>query len=270
MDLTLVLSFLALGAAVGFIAGMLGLGGGMVLIPFISLLLMARDFPHELVMHMAIATSLATIMFTSISAVRAHHQRGAVAWDIVKKFTPGILLGAWIGPWVGKQMNTVVLASVFAVFVTFSAVQMLLDIKPSPKREMPKEAGLLAAGGVIGLMAGLLGAGGAFISVPFMTWCNVNLQRALATSSALGFPIALAGTLSNIYYGMSTPNLPAGSVGFVYLPALLVISIGSVLTAHLGAHAAHKMPVKLLRKMFACMLLGLAAHMMYGIFTNRV
>ena len=268
MDLTLILAFLTLGAVVGFIAGMLGLGGGMLFIPFISMLLMARGFPHELVVHMAIATSLATIMFTSISAVRAHHLRGAVAWDIVKKFTPGILLGAWIGPWIGTKMNTVVLASFFTLFVTFSAIQMLMDIKPSPKRELPKEAGLVAVGGFIGILAGLVGAGGAFISVPFMTWCNVNMQRAVATSSALGFPIALAGTLSNIYYGLGTPNLPAGSLGFIYLPALLVISIGSVLTAHLGAHTAHKMPVKRLKKVFALMLFGLAAHMLYGVFAH--
>lgn len=268
MDITLILAFLTLGAVVGFIAGMLGLGGGMLFIPFISMLLMARGFPHELVVHMAIATSLATIMFTSISAVRAHHLRGAVAWDIVKKFTPGILLGAWIGPWIGTKMNTVVLASFFTLFVTFSAIQMLMDIKPSPKRELPKEAGLVAVGGFIGILAGLVGAGGAFISVPFMTWCNVNIQRAVATSSALGFPIALAGTLSNIYYGLGTPNLPVGSLGFIYLPALLVISIGSVLTAHLGANMAHKMPVKRLKKAFALMLFGLAAHMLYGVYSH--
>ena len=266
MDLTLILIFLVLGAAVGFAAGLLGIGGGMLLVPFITLLLTAKDFPPELVVHMAIATSLATIMFTSISSVRAHHQRGAVAWDIVRKFTPGILLGSWIGPWIGKQMNATALATFFGVFVIISAIQMLLDKKPSATRELPKTAGMFGAGGVIGVLSGLVGAGGGFVSVPFMVWCNVSIHRAVATSAALGFPIALAGTLSNIYYGLDTPDLPPGSLGFIYLPALLVISMASVLTAPLGARTAHRLPVKSMKRVFAMMLFGLAGYMLYRAF----
>jgi uncharacterized protein len=263
MDTGLIIAFLILGAATGFAAGLLGIGGGMLLVPFITLLLAAKQFPQELIVHMAIATSLATIMFTSVSSVRAHHKRGAVAWHIVKLLAPGIVLGSWIGPWIGKQMNALGLALFFAVFVSFSATQMLLDKKPAASRELPKTSGMLGAGIVIGILSGLVGAGGGFISVPFMTWCNVKIHNAVATSAALGFPIALAGTLSNIYYGMSIPGLPAGSLGFIYLPALLVISLASVLTAPLGARTAHKLPVKSLRKVFAAMLYGLAGYMLY-------
>ncbi len=262
MDIGLIIVLLVLGAAVGFTAGLLGIGGGMLLVPFITLLLTAKKFPEELVVHMAIATSLATIMFTSISSVRAHHQRGAVSWHIVKLLAPGILIGSWLGPWIGKQMDSSALALFFAVFVAFSATQMLLDRKPAASRELPNVPGMLGAGGVIGVLAGLVGAGGGFVSVPFMTWCNVKIHNAVATSAALGFPIALAGTLSNIYYGMSMPNLPSGSLGFIYLPALLTVSLTSVTTAPLGAKTAHKLPVKSLRKVFGFTLYALAAYML--------
>ncbi|HYD97554.1 MAG TPA: sulfite exporter TauE/SafE family protein [Noviherbaspirillum sp.] len=266
MDLSLVAGLLALGAAVGFAAGLLGIGGGMLLVPFMTMILTAKNFPSDYTVHMAIATSLATIMFTSMSSVRAHHKRGAVGWHIVKLLVPGILLGSWIGPWIGKQMDSTTLAAFFGVFVAFSATQMLLDKKPAPHRNLPKAAGMFGAGSGIGVLSGLVGAGGGFISVPFMAWCNVPIHTAVATSAALGFPIALAGTLSNIYYGMQTPGLPPGSLGFIYVPALLVISLASVSTAPLGAKTAHSLPVKSLKKVFAVMLYSLAAYMFYKAF----
>jgi uncharacterized membrane protein YfcA len=263
MDIGLIIAFLVLGAATGFAAGLLGIGGGMLMVPFITFLLVQKNFPQAVVVHMAIATSLATIMFTSISSVRAHHKRGAVSWPIVKLLAPGILIGSFIGPWIGKQMNSSALALFFGLFVAASATQMLLDRKPAGSRELPKGPGLFAAGGGIGILSGLVGAGGGFISVPFMTWCNVKIHNAVATSAALGFPIAVAGTLSNIYFGMGIPDLPAGSLGFIYLPALVVIAITSVMTAPLGARTAHNMPVKTLKKAFALMLYVLAAYMLY-------
>ncbi|MBC7500240.1 MAG: sulfite exporter TauE/SafE family protein [Herminiimonas sp.] len=263
MDIGLIITLLVLGVAVGFAAGLLGIGGGMLLVPFMTLILTAKDFPKEMIVHMAIATSLATIMFTSISSVRAHHKRGAVSWHIVKLLAPGILIGSWFGPWIGAQMNSSQLALFFAVFVTLSATQMLLDKKPAGTRDLPQAGGMLAAGGVIGILSGLVGAGGGFVSVPFMTWCNVKIHNAVATSAALGFPIALSGTLSNIYFGMQEPNLPAGSLGFIYLPALLVVSLASVTTAPLGARTAHRLPVKTLKKVFAFVLFALAAYMFY-------
>ena len=263
MDISLILVLLVLGAATGFAAGLLGIGGGMLMVPFITMILTARNFPSEHVVHMAIATSLATIMFTSISSVRAHHKRGAVLWRVVKLLAPGILIGSWIGPWIGAQMNSTALAAFFGIFVAFSATQMLLDKKPAGSRELPKSTGMFAAGGIIGTLAGLVGAGGGFVSVPFMTWCNVKIHNAVATSAALGFPIALAGTLSNIYYGMDIEGLPPASLGYIYLPALLVISIASVTTAPLGAKTAHNLPVKSLKKVFAYMLYALALYMLY-------
>jgi len=184
----------------------------------------------------------------------------------VALLAPGILLGSWIGPWIGKQMNTSALSLLFALFVAFSAAQMLRNKKPSAGRELPGTAGMFAAGGVIGTMAGLVGAGGGFISVPFMAWCNVRIHQAVATSAALGFPIALSGTLSNIYYGWSEPGLPQHSLGFVYLPALAVIVAASVTMAPLGARMAHRMDVAALKRAFAVVLFALAGYMFYHAF----
>lgn len=263
MDWTLVLVLLLMGTGGGFAAGLLGVGGGMVLVPFITMIFTAQGFPPEVVVHMAIATSLATILFTSLSSVRAHHLHGAVRWPIVLLLAPGIVLGSWIGPWIGKQLNTSLLALVFGLFVAFSATQMILNRKPSPARDLPKAPGMFGAGALIGTVSGLVGAGGGFLSVPFMSWCNVKMHNAVATSAALGFPIALAGTLSNIYWGWSEPGLPAYSLGYIYLPALVVISVASVTMAPVGARAAHKMPVAKLKQIFAMILYSLAGYMLW-------
>jgi uncharacterized membrane protein YfcA len=263
MDWQLGLALLAMGCFGGFAAGLLGIGGGMILVPFITMIFAAKHFAPSLIVHMAIATSLATILFTSMSSVRAHHKHGAVLWPLVWLLAPGILVGSWIGPWIGKQMNSSMLSLCFGLFVAGSATQMLLNRKPAGGRELPTRLGLFAAGGVIGVMAGLFGAGGGFVSIPFMTWCNVRIHNAVATSAALGFPIALAGTVSNIYFGWGEPGLPQYSLGFVYLPALAVIAAASVTMAPLGARTAHRWPVQKLRKTFALILYVLAGYMLW-------
>ncbi len=253
-----------LGLCTGFLAGLLGIGGGMLMVPFITFILSGRGIAPDLSIKMAIATSMATIVFTSISSVRAHHRRGAVRRDIVRRLAPGIVLGAALASlgvftWLKGQS----LALFFAVFVAFSATQMLLDRKPAPSRTLPGTAGQLTAGGIIGFLSGLVGAGGGFVSVPFMTWCNVTIHNAVATSAALGFPIALANSLGFIAAGQSVPQLPEGALGYVYLPALLVIASASVLMAPWGVKAAHALPVKPLKRIFALVLYGLALTMLY-------
>jgi uncharacterized membrane protein YfcA len=263
MDWGLGLALLVMGSFGGFAAGLLGIGGGMILVPFITMIFAAKHFAPGLIVHMAIATSLATILFTSMSSVRAHHKQGAVLWRLVWLLAPGILVGAWLGPWVSAQLNTQALSVCFGLFVAGMATQMLFDRKPAGHRELPSAAGLFAAGGVIGLMSGLFGAGGGFLSIPFMTWCNVRIHNAVATSAALGFPIALAGTVSNIYFGWSEPNLPQYSLGFIYLPALALIAAASVTMAPLGARTAHRWPVAKLKKTFAGILYLLAGYMLW-------
>ncbi len=253
-----------LGVCTGFLAGLLGIGGGMLMVPFITIILSGRGVAPDLSVKMAIATSMATIIFTSISSVRAHHKRGAVRWDLVKGLAPGILLGgglASLGLFAVLKGSS--LALFFAAFVGFSATQMVLDKKPAPTRQVPGAAGLLGAGGVIGLLSGLVGAGGGFVSVPFMTWCNVPIHNAVATSAALGFPIALANGIGYAIGGQNVSGLPPASLGYIWLPALGVIASCSVLTAPLGAKAAHNLPVKQLKRVFASLLFGLAAYMLW-------
>ena len=260
----LIVELATLGLATGFLAGLLGIGGGMLIGPFMTIILSALGVPADLAVKMAIATSMATIMFTSVSSVRAHHKRGAVRWDIVKGLAPGIVLGGMLASaGVFALLKGSYLAIFFAVFVGFSATQMFLDKKPKPTRQMPGTAGQVAAGGVIGFLSGLVGAGGGFISVPFMVAHNIAIINAVATSAALGFPIALANTAGYVISGASVPNLPAHSLGYVWLPALAVIASCSVLTAPLGAKVAHRLPVAKLKKVFALILYGLAGYMLW-------
>ena len=256
----LIIELLLLGSATGFLAGLLGIGGGMLMVPFITFILGSRGFPQDYIVKMAVATSLATICFTSLSSVRAHHRRGAVLWPIVRLLTPGILLGSLVGAQVAVALPGKTLSILFAFFVAFSATQMFLDRKPKPSRTLPGRLGTLGMGGVIGMVSSLVGAGGAFISVPFMTWCNVKIHDAVGTSAALGFPIALAGTLGYIWAGQSLPQMPPGSMGYLYLPGLLFVSLASMCTAPLGARTAHRMDIRPLKKVFAAVLYLLAAY----------
>ena len=253
----------ALGLTGGFMAGLLGVGGGMVLVPFITWILASRGVDNELAVKMAIATSMATIIFTSISSVRAHHKRGMVRWDLVKGIAPGIMIGALVvSIGVFALLKGAWLSVVFGVLVILAALQMFLDRKPKPTRQMPGRGGQMAAGSVIGFLSGLLGAGGGFLSVPFMTWCNVAIHNAVATSAALGFPIAVFNVIGYVLGGWSVAGRPEWSIGYVWLPALAVIASCSVLMAPLGARTAHALPVKTLKRIFAGILMALAISML--------
>lgn len=260
----LIIELALLGIGTGFLAGLLGIGGGMLMVPFITIIMSNRGVGPDLAVKMAIATSMATIIFTSMSSVWAHHRRGAVRWDIVKRLAPGIVTGSIIGSLgVFALLKGSYLAIFFGLFVSFSATQMFLNKKPKPSRQMPGMAGQFAAGGFIGFLSGLVGAGGAFISVPFMTWCNVAILNAVATSAALGFPIAVANVAGYIVSGQRVQNLPVGAFGYIWLPALAVIAVCSFMTAPLGAKAAHSLPVDKLKRIFASILYALAAYMLY-------
>ncbi len=260
MDLTIVGALLVLGSITGFLAGLLGIGGGMLLVPFMTALLTAKAVPLELVLKLAIATSLATIIFTSISSVRAHHKRGAVQWNAFILLAPGILLGSLGGAQIASRLKASWLGIFFAVFLVFLATQMFLDRKPKPGRQLPGRVGGVAAGSVIGLLASLVGAGGGFASVPFMLWCNVTMHQAVATSAALGLPIALFGTIGYLL-APASGNLPWGTVGYVYIPAVLAVGAASVITAPLGAKMAHTLPTAKLKKVFAILIYALAVYM---------
>ncbi len=260
LPFTLIIELALLGLCTGFLAGLLGLGGGMMMVPFLTVILSARGYPEIHVVKMAVATSLATICFTSLASVRAHHQRGAVLWPVARILAPGILVGSFLGSQLGAALPTRWVSLLFAGFVAFSATQMLVNRKPRASRGLPGPAGMFGAGNLIGVLSSLVGAGGAFVSVPFMSWCNVSIHNAVATSSALGFPIALAGTIGYLIAGWNLPHMPEGALGYLYWPGLLVLSIASMATAPLGARLAHSMDIAPLKKAFAFVLYGLAAY----------
>jgi uncharacterized membrane protein YfcA len=260
LDPQLVFELALIGTGTGFVAGLLGLGGGMIMVPFVTMILTARGYPADYTVKMAVATSLATICFTSISSVRAHQRRGAVLWPVVKVLAPGILVGSLIGAQVAVALPGKLLGILFAVFVAFSATQMLLNRKPKPSRTLPGPLGTFGVGMVIGWLSALVGAGGAFVSVPFMTWCNIKIHDAVGTSAALGFPVAVAGTIGYVWAGHGLPQMPPGSFGYLYLPGLVIISAFSMVMAPLGARTAHRMDIQPLKKVFAMVLYCLAAY----------
>ena len=254
--------YVVIGAAVGFLAGLLGVGGGMVMVPVLVFAFTAKSFPAHHLMHLSLATAMATIPFTSASSVRAHHARGGVDWQVVLGMLPGLAVGALLGALIAGAIPSKPLAVFFTVFIFYASINMFLNVRPKASRQLPGRVGLGLTGGLISFLASFVAAGAAFMTIPFMTWCNVPLKRAIGTAAALGFPLALASTAGYVYAGWRAPGLPAGTLGFVYLPALVPVVAASVLTAPIGARVSHWLPVQRLRLVFGLLLLGLALRML--------
>ena len=262
MTLEIIAPLFGLGIVAGFAAGLLGIGGSMIMVPFMIIALERSGFSQAVQIKVAIATSLATILFTSISSVRAHHQRGAVLWPIVKMMAPGLVVGSLLGAQLATRFNSAWLTLGFGVFMVYVATQMVFK-KPSPAgTTMPSPLTCFSVSSAIGVVSAIVGAGGGFMSVPFMVRSNIKLHQAAGTSAALGFPIALAGTIGYFLAPIATP-LPNGTLGYIYVPALISVAAASVLTAPLGAKAAQVLPNSLMKKIFAGMLYSMGAFMLY-------
>lgn len=261
------LAYITLGLFTGFFAGMLGIGGGLVMVPALTMMFAAQAaFPGSEILHLALGTSMATILFTALASLRAHHRHGAVLWRVVGQITPGILLGTLLGTLFASRIPARPLAIFFTAFVCLVAVQMILNLKPKPSRDLPGAAGVIAVGVGIGALSALVAIGGGSLTVPFLTWCNVRVQHAIGTSAAVGFPIAIGGSLGYIYNGWGHPGLPEWSLGYIYLPAFVWLVPSSMLIAPLGARLAHRLPVATLKRLFAVVLIALAAKMLWGLF----
>jgi uncharacterized membrane protein YfcA len=258
-------TYICLGSVAGVLAGLLGVGGGIVIVPMLIFTFTAQHLPAELIQHLALGTSLATIMFTSLSSLRSHHAKGAVNWPVVRRITPGILCGTLAGATVAARLSGSFLKGFFVLFTFFVAWQMLLDAKPKASRQLPGRAGLFGTGAVIGSISSLVGIGGGSMSVPFLIWCNLPAHRAIGTSAAIGFPIALAGAVGYLLNGLGAAGLPPFTLGYIYLPALIGIAATSFLTAPLGAALAHSLPVPILKRGFALLLVATGAKMLYGL-----
>ncbi|MCV4275679.1 sulfite exporter TauE/SafE family protein [Pseudomonas capsici] len=247
--------YLALGACAGVLAGLFGVGGGIIIVPVLVLSFGLQGFDASVLTHLAVGTSLATIVFTSINSVRAHHSLGAVRWPIFAWLTVGILFGAGLGSLTASYIAGPYLQKIIGVFALLVALQMALDLRPRASRGVPGKPGLTAAGVLIGWASAIFGIGGGSLTVPFLTWRSLSMQQAVATSAACGFPIAVASAISFMILGWHDPLLPPHSLGFVYLPALLGIAVTSMFFARFGARLAHKLSPRLLKRLFATLLL---------------
>jgi hypothetical protein len=256
---------ISLGVFAGFVAGLLGVGGGLIIVPVLIFIFQKNNFNPDVVVHLAIGTSLATIIFTSLSSIYAHHfQHKAVLWSIVKKLTPGILVGAMLGAVIADFISAKILQRFFGFFELFVAMQMALNIKAHAARSLPDSTGLLLAGTGIGIISAIVGIGGGTLTVPFLSWCNVKMQNAVATSGACGLPIAVAGCLGFVFTGWNEVALPDDSFGYVYFPAFIAIVISSMLVAPLGAWLAHRLSAKKLKRSFSFVLFLLGLKMLAG------
>lgn len=246
--------YLLLGAAAGVLAGLFGVGGGLIIVPVLVFSFSAQGFAPEVLTHLAVGTSLATIVFTSINSIREHQRRGAVQWQLFRWLTPGILGGAAIGGVTAALIQGPTLQKIIGVFAIFMAIQLALNLTPKAVRPQPKRPELIVAGGIIGWASAIFGIGGGSITVPFLVWRSVVIQKAVATSAACGLPIALAGAVVFMVTGWQHPQLPEWSLGFVYLPAVLGIALTSMFFARFGARLAHRLSPILLKRLFALLL----------------
>lgn len=247
--------YLILGALAGGLAGLFGVGGGLVIVPVLVFSFTLQGFEPEILTHLAIGTSLATIVFTSFNSILTHHRRGAVRWPLVGWMSLGIVGGAALGSLTAEAISGPLLQKIIGVFAILMAVQMAFDLLPKPSGAVPGRPGLSIAGAVIGWASAIFGIGGGSLTVPFLCWRSVPIQQAVATSAACGLPIAVAGAISFMVVGWHNVQLPSLSLGFVYLPAMVGIAATSMFFARFGANLAHRLSPKLLRRLFALLLL---------------
>ncbi|MFV3307119.1 sulfite exporter TauE/SafE family protein [Pseudomonas sp. NY15181] len=246
--------YLVLGACAGVLAGLFGVGGGLIIVPVLVYSFSAHGFSADVLTQMAVGTSLATIIFTSTNSILEHHRRGAVRWRLFLWMTVGILVGSALGAVTASKIQGHVLQKIIGGFAILVAMQMALGLQPKGGGEVPGRFGLGVAGGVIGWASAIFGIGGGSLTVPFLSWRGVSMQQAVATSSACGLPIAIAGAISFIVVGWHHAKLPEMSVGYVYLPALVGIALTSMFFARIGARLAHRLPAKVLKRLFALLL----------------
>lgn len=259
-------AYLALGAFVGFFAGLLGIGGGAATVPVLAFIFAAKGFAPDHVVHLALGTALATMLFTSISSVLAHHNHGAVNWSIFRRMVTGIAVGTFAGALLAGVLNLRLLTMVFTALIYFLSAQMLFGRKPQPGATLSTTAGMNAAAAGIGVISSLTATGGAALVVSYLVKHGTRVQEAIGTAAAIGWPLAVAGTAGYALTGVGQQGLPDYSLGYVYLPALAGVVISSVLLAPVGARLAHRTPGTVLKKIFAVVLFLLATKMLVSFF----
>lgn len=260
-----VLIYLAAGACAGFGSGLFGLGGGLVLVPVLLFIFATQGMPETVAMHLAVGSSLASIVVTSASSIGAHTRLGGVLWNILKPMAVGLVIGALLGAQLAGFLSGLILKRIFAVFVLIMAAHMGLGSRRPPvSRGTTSKVGLVRAGLVIGSLSSLVGIGGGSLMVPYLAWRGTEMRKAVGTSAAAGFPIALAGSIGFVIAGWSVQILPSGATGYIYWPAVGGIVVASVVMAPVGAKVAHRLPSQALKRVFALLLLAVGARLLMG------
>ncbi|MCH9828758.1 MAG: sulfite exporter TauE/SafE family protein [Gammaproteobacteria bacterium] len=260
----LILAYLATGAFSGLLAGLFGVGGGLVIVPVLVLLLPGVGVSADIAVQMAIGTSLAVISLTSISSTWAHHRHGGVMWPVFARLAPGLLLGAYAGAWLAHGLDGAILMRIVGIGALLVAAKMAFDLKPTMAKPVPGTPVLLGVGGLIGSISALIGIGGGSLTVPFLSGCSLEMRKAVGTSAACGLPIAMAGALGYIVAGRGVVGRPDGSLGYVSLPGFAIIALSSVALAPIGARLAHRLSPALMRRAFALLLVVIGLKMLLG------
>lgn len=253
------------GTLAGLSAGLFGVGGGLVIVPILVYLFALQGMNNEVITHVALGTSLATIIITSISSLTAHHRAGNVRWDIWRQMAIGLMVGSLGGAYVAKLIHSDTLQVLIGVGIIAMAVKMLFfPNQENPNKSLPPNYVQSTAGLGIGGMSAIFGIGGGSLTVPFLNHCGLPMQKAVGTSAACGLPIAIAGAAGFLIFGQSSQTGVAGTVGFVHIGAFVCISMASFITAKIGAKLAHRLPAKTLKRAFGCLLLVAGIKMMLG------
>lgn len=264
MGLEWLLAFVLLGSFAGFMAGLLGVGGGGIMVPLLTTIFLAQGLDVSNVVHLALGTSMATIVTTSFSSMRTHHANGAVIWPVVQRMTPGVIIGTFLATFLAAHIQSLYLAIFFMVFMGYVSIQMFLNKKPKPSQQQASTAELFGVGTGIGAVSALVSIGGGSLTVPYLSWRNIDIKKAIGTSAAMGLPISIAGTAGYLLNGdAGTASVPH-TLGFVYWPAVLLMSAASFFTAPVGARLAHRLPVASLKKLFGVLLMLLSLKMLYS------
>lgn len=259
----MIIEFLLIGLLAGYLAGFLGIGGGFVVVPALTWLLLKDPAMAPFAIHMAVATSLATMLLTSLSSIAAHHRKKAIRWQLVRDLAPGLIVGAVLGAFLADYLEAEILVRIVGVFAVLAGLQLVLARKPRGEKPLPGQPGVSLAGMVIGGVSSLIGIGGGALTGPWQMWHGIRAQNAVATSAACGYPIAVAGTFAFIFLGAGA-ELPEGALGYIHLPAFAGIAVASAVAAPLGAATVHRLPPALVKRLFGIFLLLVGARMLAG------
>ena len=268
-NIEIILIMLAVGSFTGFVAGLLGIGGGMIIVPVVLWVLQMQglgDLEHA--QHLAVGTSFAVMVFTMFSSMLAQHRKSMVDWKVVRRMAPAMVAGVFIGSFIAKHISNEGLQIFFVIFTTLVALKTLSGMKPKSSRSLPGPLGLNMIGALFGIISSWVGIGGGSLSVPFMLYCNIPVQKAVAISASLGWFIALTGAAGYLISGWQVAGLPAGTLGFWYLPVAAILAVATIVFAPLGVKVSHKLPPEKLRLAFGILLLVIAARMLWDVLSG--